>query len=123
MEVVVEEVMALMRQVSAMDVDSQGFEEASAALNEDQKQLGPEDRYKCLLLLEQIDDQMQAERDTAVEEWGIWCEGRDLLLSKGFGSPGLETVGDVLKIMSPEEQLVVVRAFQPGLRRQARSEL
>ena len=90
----IESLLERMRQVSAMDLDSQEFEQAKDELTKEMEKLSPGGRERCLLLLCHLDEQRQAQVEIAPAQYVSWCEGYGRYLAKCLEPPVLGTLGD-----------------------------
>ena len=72
--------------------------------------LNPEKKAEIALIMKHLDEQFAAEVATAAEQYGIVHRARLTLEAHGLGSPGLETVANVLPLLSPEDRAVVDQA-------------
>ena len=78
-----------------------GFEDAIS------KQFSPEEQRVCMLLVVHQIDQAKARDPT--RQMAIVDDGLEVLLARGLGSPGLETIRALWPSLTPDEQALVAR--------------
>ncbi len=71
--------------------------------------LSPVEQRACMLLVVHQTDQAKARVEDPTRQVTIVDEGLEVLLARGLGSPGLETIRALWPSLTPDEQALVAR--------------